>query len=201
MACCPAVSAKKEAFSCVPMVVWSASPVDPLVSTCGVERRAEFSALGSGAAVSWPWVSAWGSLEPSRRGGENAQKARKNGEEMGEIWSKTCEHRQGQEGSPGIESRSRKTSRLRRTARGSQHLGCEPRGSAIHQPHGTSTSPRVTPEHPHLSARDPHAVDEKIKVRRDLVLLRPSTDQLSPGRVRTWPCCTCCNGGRCSLTL
>ena len=24
LACCPAVSAKKEAFSCVPMVVWSA---------------------------------------------------------------------------------------------------------------------------------------------------------------------------------
>ena len=25
LACCPAVSAKKEAFSCVPMVVWSAT--------------------------------------------------------------------------------------------------------------------------------------------------------------------------------
>ena len=30
-------------------------------------------------AVSWPWVPAWGSLEPSRRGGENAQKTGKNG--------------------------------------------------------------------------------------------------------------------------
>ena len=66
-------------------------PVDPLVSVCGVERRAEFSALGSLAAVSWPWVPAWGSLEPSRRGGENAQKTGKNGEEMGEIRSKKCE--------------------------------------------------------------------------------------------------------------
>ena len=31
-------------------------------------------------AVSWPWVPAWGSLEPSRRDGENAQK---NGGETG----------------------------------------------------------------------------------------------------------------------
>ena len=45
-------------------------------------------------AVSWPWVPAWGSLEPSRRGGENAQKTRKNGEEMGEIRPKKCEPRE-----------------------------------------------------------------------------------------------------------
>ena len=44
-------------------------------------------------AVSWPWLPAWGSLEPPRRDGENAQKTRKNGEEMGEIWPKECEHR------------------------------------------------------------------------------------------------------------
>ena len=31
--------------------------------------------------VSWPWVPACGSLEPPRRGGENAQKTRKNGKE------------------------------------------------------------------------------------------------------------------------
>ena len=42
-------------------------------------------------AVFWPWVSAWGSMEPSRPGGENAQKTRKNGEKMGEIWPKKCE--------------------------------------------------------------------------------------------------------------
>ena len=54
-------------------------------------RTKEFSPLGPRAAVSWPWVPAWGSLEPSRRGGENAQKTGKNGEKMGEIWSKTCE--------------------------------------------------------------------------------------------------------------
>ena len=41
-------------------------------------------------AVSWPWVPAWDSLEPPRRAGENAQKTRKNGEEMGEIRSKKC---------------------------------------------------------------------------------------------------------------
>ena len=36
-------------------------------------------------AVSWRWVPAWGSLEPPRRGGENAQKTGKNGAKMGEI--------------------------------------------------------------------------------------------------------------------
>ena len=53
-------------------------------------RTKEFSPLGPRAAVSWPWVLAWGSLEPSRRGGENAQTTGKNGGEMGEIWSKKC---------------------------------------------------------------------------------------------------------------
>ena len=36
-------------------------------------------------AVSWPWVPAWGSLEPPRQDGENAQKTGKNGGKMGEI--------------------------------------------------------------------------------------------------------------------
>ena len=54
-------------------------------------RTKEFSPLGPRAAVSWPWVLAWGSLEPSRRGGENAQKTGKNGGKMGEIRSKTRE--------------------------------------------------------------------------------------------------------------
>ena len=45
-------------------------------------------------AVSWPWVPAWGSLEPPRRDGENAQKTRKNGEKMGEIRPKRCEGRE-----------------------------------------------------------------------------------------------------------
>eukprot|EP01045_Picozoa_sp_COSAG04_P020785 COSAG04_NODE_2169_length_4640_cov_1.647875_1_plen_140_part_10 len=44
-------------------------------------------------AVSWPRVSAWGSLEPPRRDGENAQKTGKNGGKMGEIRPKTCEGR------------------------------------------------------------------------------------------------------------
>ncbi len=51
----------------------AAATDDPLVSVWGVERRAEFS--GARAAVSWPWVPAWGSLEPCRRDGENAQKS------------------------------------------------------------------------------------------------------------------------------
>ena len=66
-------------------------PGDPYPCTWGVERRAEISGLGARAAVSWPWVPAWGSLEPSRRGGENAQKTTKNGEKMGEIQPNKCE--------------------------------------------------------------------------------------------------------------
>ena len=45
-------------------------------------------------AVSWPRVSAWGSLEPPRRDGENAQKTGENGGKMGEIRPKTCEGRE-----------------------------------------------------------------------------------------------------------
>ena len=45
-------------------------------------------------AVSWPWVLAWGLLEPSRRGGQNAQKTGKNGAKMGEIRPKKCEGRE-----------------------------------------------------------------------------------------------------------
>jgi hypothetical protein len=45
-------------------------------------------------AVSWPWGPAWGSLEPPRRDGENAQKTGKNGGKMGEIRSKKCEGRE-----------------------------------------------------------------------------------------------------------
>ena len=37
---------------------------------------------------------AWGLLEPSRRGGENAQKTRNNGGKMGEIRPKRCEGRE-----------------------------------------------------------------------------------------------------------
>ena len=65
-------------------------PTAPGVSNEGPRSRV----LGLLPAVSWPWVPAWGSLEPPRRGGENAQKTRKNGGKMGEIRSKTCEHRQ-----------------------------------------------------------------------------------------------------------
>ena len=45
-------------------------------------------------AVSWPWVPACGSLEPSRQDGENAQKTGKNGGKMGEIRPKKCEGRE-----------------------------------------------------------------------------------------------------------
>ena len=51
-----------------PQNVFKLDPVtdagDPSHCAWRVERRAEFSALGPGAAVSWAWVPAWGSLEP-----------------------------------------------------------------------------------------------------------------------------------------
>ena len=45
-------------------------------------------------AVSWPWVLAWGLLEPPRQDGENAQKTGIFGEKMGEIRPKKCEPRE-----------------------------------------------------------------------------------------------------------
>ena len=57
-------------------------------------RTKEFSPLGPRAAVSWPWVLAWGSLEPSRRG---AQKAGKSGEK----WARYGLKRVKEEESPG----------------------------------------------------------------------------------------------------
>ena len=53
-------------------------------------------ARGVLSSVSWPWVPAWGSLEPPCRDGENAQKMGKNGGKLGEIWPKKCE--QGKDG-------------------------------------------------------------------------------------------------------
>ena len=47
--------------------------------------------LGALDTVSWPWIPVLGSLEPPRRGGENAQKTGIFGEKMGEIRSKRCE--------------------------------------------------------------------------------------------------------------
>ena len=57
-------------------------PTAPGVSN---EGRSSGTLLVPLSAVSWPWVPAWGPLEPSRPGGENSQKTGKNGEEMGEI--------------------------------------------------------------------------------------------------------------------
>ena len=64
-------------------------PTAPGVSNEGPRSRV----LGLLPAVSWPWVPAWGSLEPPRRDGENAQKMGKNGEKMGQIRPKTCKKR------------------------------------------------------------------------------------------------------------
>ena len=50
-------------------------PTAPGVSNEGPRSRV----LVPLPAVSWPWVSVWGSLEPPRRDGENAQKTRKTG--------------------------------------------------------------------------------------------------------------------------
>ena len=49
---------------------------------------------GAGDPSHCTWGPAWGSLEPPRRDGENAQKTRKNAEEMGEIRPKKCEPRE-----------------------------------------------------------------------------------------------------------
>ena len=67
-------------------------------------------------AVSWPWVLAWGSLEPPRRDGENAQKTGKNGGKMGEIRSKECEPRELTKDQLG----RRTTARAARTRKGSR---------------------------------------------------------------------------------
>ena len=47
-------------------------------------------------AVSWPWVAAWGSLEPPRRDGEDAQKTGKTGEK----WARYGLKRVKESGSP-----------------------------------------------------------------------------------------------------
>ena len=52
-------------------------------------------------AVSSPWVPAWGSLEPPRRDGENAQKNREKRGKMGEIRSKKCGRSGANQGSTG----------------------------------------------------------------------------------------------------
>ena len=65
-------------------------PPAPAVSNEGPSSRL----LGPLPAVSRPWVSAWGSLEPPRRDGENAQKTRKNGGKLGEIQPEKCEGRE-----------------------------------------------------------------------------------------------------------
>ena len=51
--------------------------VIPPIGAEGPNRRGPGGVL---PAVSWPWVSACGSLEPPRRDGENAQKRGKTGE-------------------------------------------------------------------------------------------------------------------------
>ena len=73
-------------------------PVGPLVSTCGVERRAEFSPLGSRASCFLALVSAWGSLEPSRPGGQNAQKR----EKTGKNWARYGLRSVKEEGAGGV---------------------------------------------------------------------------------------------------
>ena len=63
-----------------------------LLTAPGVSNEGGSSPLLALApAVSRPRVPAWGSLEPPRRGGENAKKTGKNGAKMGEVWPKKCE--------------------------------------------------------------------------------------------------------------
>ena len=75
-------------------VTVAADPQVILLTAAGVSNEGPSSwVLVLVPALSWPWVSAWGSLEPPRRDGENAQKPGKNGGKMGEIQPKTCEGR------------------------------------------------------------------------------------------------------------
>ena len=80
--CCCAVSRPKEGITTCQLILWLASGV----SNEGPRSRV----LVLVPAVSWPWVPAWGLSEPSRRGGENAQKTGKNGGKMGKIQPKKC---------------------------------------------------------------------------------------------------------------
>ena len=73
------------------VAVLLAAQVIPPIGAEGLNRRGPGGIL---PAVSWSWVPACGSLEPPRRGGENAQKTGKNGEKMGEIRPKKCEPRE-----------------------------------------------------------------------------------------------------------
>ena len=79
--------------------------------------------LALAPAVSWPWVPAWGSLEPSGRDGENAQKMRKNGAKMGEIEPKKCGRSGANQGSTGRRNgRPRSERRHKRGPRRKQRL-------------------------------------------------------------------------------
>ena len=70
-------------------------PVGPLVSTCGVERRAEFSPLGPRAGCFLALGSGVGLVGTVSARRSKRAKTGKNGENLGEIWSKKCEGRRG----------------------------------------------------------------------------------------------------------
>ena len=97
MAACPNHTQPQKAS-----LLWNAmvSPFTPMVTAGFLWWQGESNEGGSSPllvplpAVSWPRVPAWGSLEPPRRDGENAQKTRKNGEKMGEIQPNKCEGRE-----------------------------------------------------------------------------------------------------------
>ena len=59
-------------------------PGDPSHCTWGVERRAEFSALGPRAAVFWPWVPAWA------RWNRLGEAVKKNRKKPGKKWARTA---------------------------------------------------------------------------------------------------------------
>ena len=97
-------------------------------------------------AVSWPWVPVWGSLEPCRRDGENAQKTRKNGEKMGELRSKKrgCSggnHAYDHCWASGLHSSSKSVSdnlaNRRRTAAWTRQVPTLPAGCRVHGPRAT----------------------------------------------------------------
>ena len=56
-----------------PVSAATASARPPMRSQHPELARPPKRCLGARVTVSWPWVAAWGSLEPPRRDGENAQ--------------------------------------------------------------------------------------------------------------------------------
>jgi len=155
----PAVVAAVRAM--VDPTLFGLAPSKVTISTVGIVPRlhtldrtsnegGSSPLLALAPAVSWPWVPACGSLEPSRRDGENAQKTGKNGGEMGEIRSKT---REGA-GSPALRS-ARRCPSARRRSRSRRATAAGRRRPAAAGPSARRRRGRRAPRSPPRTRRRP----------------------------------------------